>query len=207
MLNGSENWALSDVSLTDPSGTNSTISFQRTFADISYSSGRDIKLVCDKFSGDVVSSASVLNEDREWIRPYSSTSGAVGIKILKSKLSTQDVEGFKSWLQTNNVTVVYQLAEEKVYECINIDLITYANETNLIVESGAIVPKTILKVHSNITNVVKILQEKVSLLENKFIEGLKKVLAGDVYSLAELLYPEDFVEENLENDIMLLPFE
>ena len=54
--------------------------------------------------------------------------------------------------------------------------------------SGSIVPRTTLKVHNNISNVVKILQEKVSLLENKFIQGLKQVLAGDMYSLAELLY-------------------
>ena len=86
--------------------------------------------------------------------------------IEKSKLPTQDVAGFKQWLQANNKTVVYQLAQEKVYECTNIDLITYANETNYIVESGAIVLKSILKVHNNISNVVKILQEKVSLLES-----------------------------------------
>lgn len=86
-------------------------------------------------------------------------------RVLKSKLSTQDVSGFKQWLQANNVTVVYQLAEEKVYECTNIDLITYANETNYIVECGAISPKTTLKVHNNISNVVSLLQKKVSLLE------------------------------------------
>lgn len=91
---------------------------------------------------------------------------SIDIRISKSKLSTQDAQGFKQWLQANNVTVVYQLAEEKVYECTNIDLITYANETNYIVESGAIAPKSILKVHNNISNVVKILQEKVSLLES-----------------------------------------
>lgn len=50
-------------------------------------------------------------------------------------------------------------------------------------------------------------KEKVRLLENKFIEGLKQVLAGDMYSLAELLYPEDFTEGNPENEIMLIPFE
>lgn len=49
--------------------------------------------------------------------------------------------------------------------------------------------------------------QKVSLLENKFIEGLKQVLAGDMYSLAELLYPEDFTEETSENGIVLIPFE
>ena len=126
---------------------------------------------------------------------------------FRPSFNISDLDSFKQWLQSNNVTVVYQLAQEKIYECTNIDLITYANETNYVVNSGAIVPRTTLKVHNNISNVVKILQEKVSLLENKFIEGLKQVLAGDMYSLAELLYPEDFVEENPENNIMLLPFE
>ena len=125
-------------------------------------------------------------------------------RINKSKLSTQDVAGFKQWLQANNVTVVYKLAEEKVYECTNIDLITYANETNYVIESGAIVPKTTLKVHNNISNVVSLLQKKVSLLENKFIQGLKQVLAGDMYSLAELLYPEDFVSEEEPSDVPTL---
>ena len=88
------------------------------------------------------------------------------IQILNSKLSSVDTNGLKQWLQANNVTVVYQLAQEKVYECTNIDLITYANETNYIVECGAIVPRSTLKVHNNISNVVSLLQKKVSLLES-----------------------------------------
>ena len=76
------------------------------------------------------------------------------------------VEEMKEWLQTNPVTVVCQLAQEKVYECTNIDLITYANETNYLVESGVLSPKTTLKVHNNISNVVSLLQKKVSLLES-----------------------------------------
>ena len=116
----------------------------------------------------------------------------INIRISTSKLSTQDVEGFKQWLQANNVTVVYQLAQEKVYECTNIDLITYANETNYIVESGAIVPRTTLKVHNNISNVVSLLQKKVSLLESNVIQIFKYMLAGDQISAAYMLYPEDF---------------
>ena len=118
-------------------------------------------------------------------------------RVLRTKLSTQDVAGFKQWLQANPVTVVYQLAKEEVYECANLDLITYNGETNLIVSSGAIQPKITLKVLSNVSNVVKLLQEKVSVLENKFIKGLQQVLAGDMMSLAHLLYPEDF-EDNHE---------
>jgi hypothetical protein len=90
----------------------------------------------------------------------------LGINILKSKLPTQDVEGFKAWLQANPTTVVYQLKQEEVYECTNIDLMTYSGETNYIINSGAISPKSLLKVHNNISNIVKILQEKVSLLES-----------------------------------------
>ena len=106
----------------------------------------------------------------------------------------------------NGLTVVYQLAQEEVYECSNIDLMTYSGETNYIINSGAISPKSLLKVHNNISNVVKILQEKVSLLENTFIAGLRSVLAGDMYSLATILYPEDFEQaDNIENDIMVIP--
>ena len=78
----------------------------------------------------------------------------------------KDKGDVKQWLQTNPTTVVYQLAQEEVYECTNIDLITYDGETNYIVNSGAISPKSTLKVHSNISNVVRILQEKVNLLES-----------------------------------------
>ena len=90
---------------------------------------------------------------------------SIGTHIIINNNFT-DVTELKQWLQANNLTVVYELAQEKVYECTNIDLITYANETNYIVECGAIVPKTTLKVHNNISNVVSLLQKKVSLLES-----------------------------------------
>ena len=67
---------------------------------------------------------------------------------------------------TDMTTTVKPLSQEKVYECTNIDLITYNGETNFIVESGVLSPRTTLKVHSNISNVVRLLQKKVSLLES-----------------------------------------
>ena len=118
--------------------------------------------------------------------------------------SIDSIGKWKNELQANNVTVVYQLAEEKVYECTNIDLITYNGETNYVVNSGVLSPKSTLKVHNNISNVVSLLQKKVSLLEDKFIQGLKQVLAGDMYSLAELLYPEDFISEEEPSDVPTL---
>ena len=89
-----------------------------------------------------------------------------GSARIRHNSYNDDLDGFKTWLQANNVTVVYQLAQEVVYECTNLDLITYSGETNLIVNSGAIQPRITLKVLSNVSNVVKLLQEKVSVLEN-----------------------------------------
>ena len=190
VLNGSENWTLHSIN------SNNIANF---FLDNIHHK-TDIVPIADKLKPQTSSIAETVDEGILF-------AGGISVYIRKYISNCGDLQSFKQWLQANNVTVVYQLAEEKVYECTNIDLITYANETNYIVESGAIVPRSTLKVHNNISNVVKILQEKVSLLENKFIQGLKQVLAGDMYSLAELLYPEDFVAENPENNIMLLPFE
>ena len=134
-------------------------------------------------------------------------SNNIHIRILKSKLSTQDVQGFKQWLQANNVTVVYQLAQEEVYELAPLHLDSYANETLILCNSGAISPKMEFSITSHINELVKSQGDRISLLEEKMYKALKQVLAGDMYSLAELLYPEDFVEENPENEIMLLPFE
>lgn len=198
VLNGSEEWVQPGWSKTEDWLSRNPNGFAYETVISILGKASDIPIICDKFNSKSISNSAGLSIGHCTLFE----------KYLSFATTAQStIEQWKSELQTNPVTVVYQLAEEKVYECTNIDLITYANETNYIVESGAIVPRTTLKVHNNISNVVKILQEKVSLLENKFIEGLKKVLAGDMYSLAELLYPEDFVEENPENNIMLLPFE
>lgn len=135
----------------------------------------------------------------------------LGINILKSKLSTQDVQGFKQWLQANNATVVYQLAQEKVYECTNIDLITYANETNFIVESGVLSPKTTLKVHSNISNVVSLLQKKVSLLESnmtKYMITQNRLQLSSTHSADSVTFKVDYTvcsenmsQENYDTDL------
>ena len=56
------------------------------------------------------------------------TSRYLVIGLLKAKLQTQDVVGFKQWLSENPTTVVYQLAEP-VYEEVEY------NDTKLFIES------------------------------------------------------------------------
>lgn len=193
VLNGSEKW----VYATNEVGGDDFARCYTQQVPISHNSN----FVCDKFSYGGTSMSKFYGEGI-------GTQGnpAINIKISLSKLATHDIDGFKAWLQANPTTVVYQLAQEEVYECTNIDLMTYSGETNYIINSGTISPKSLLKVHNNISNVVKILQEKVNLLENKFIAGLKSVLSGDMYSLATILYPEDFERnDNIEQDIMVIP--
>ena len=180
MLNGSESW---DIIHQD---TNTFLFSMTKLSNMKYVDENTIYLISDKFSG---ISAGNWYLDSETIHLNSQH---LQIRINKTKLTTQDVQGFKQWLQANNVTVVYQLAEEKVYECTNIDLITYANETNYIVECGVIAPRTTLKVHNNISNVVNLLQKKVSILETNFTAMFRAVLAGDYQTLAYSLYPRDF---------------
>ena len=74
---------------------------------------------------------------------------------------------------TDMTTTVKKASTEKVYECTNLDLITYTNETNLLVKSGVLNPKVTLKVKKGIGNVVTLLQNKVAMLEdlvNKLIQ-------------------------------------
>ena len=112
---------------------------------------------------------------------------------------------------TDLTVSVKKLAEEKVYECTNIDLITYANETNYIVESGVLSPKTTLKVHSNISNVVSLLQKKVSLLESnmtKYMITQNRLQLSSTYSADSVTFKVDYTvcsenmsQENYDTDL------
>jgi hypothetical protein len=191
VLNGSENWL----------GLNTSSElFNRMYISLPGKAYAIDNFVSDNFMFKSDNVANISGGGFAWGNINNDTLWFTFSKTLDSK---------SKWiehLQANPTTMVYQLAQEEVYECTNIDLMTYSGETNYIINSGAISPKSSLKVHNNISNVVKILQEKVSLLENTFIAGLKSVLSGDMYSLATILYPEDFEQnDNTEQDIMVIP--
>ena len=197
VLNGSENWAYTWAT------SETSSAFYVNVLDLKRKA-QNPNLLCDKLVNQSWGDISNGIIDEGIITGISGNIGYLGIRIPNSKTNilgadtnSVRVQKIKTWLQSNPIAVVYELEKEDVYECTNLDLITYNGETNLIVSSGAIQPKLELKVLSNVSNVIKLLQEKVSVLENKFIEGLKQVLAGDMMSLAHLLYPEDF-ENNHE---------
>ncbi|MBN1050312.1 hypothetical protein [Clostridium botulinum] len=78
---------------------------------------------------------------------------AIAIRILKSKLETVDVAGFKKWLQANPTTVYYQLATQ-VIEKLNIKDTLQAFENGYIQLDNAITPCTSLEYSTNIMSIV-----------------------------------------------------
>ena len=96
-----ESWVLG----TPPLSTN-TLQFKIQIADGKVGlSPTDVNLMCDKFVSDT--SANNISNDAEGIA--FDDNGYVLVRILKSKLATQDVAGFKLWLASVNTTIVYQL--------------------------------------------------------------------------------------------------
>lgn len=153
-------------------------------------------LICDKFG--VVGNA--WSTDNELAFLYVPDS-LLDIRINRNKLETQDVSGFKKWLQTNNVTVVYQLAEEVVYPCELLDqLYSFDGETNIFVLGGAVVGETTIEIGTKLGPIVATLKQETKIVT----DGLKGVLAGDMQELAYQLYPDDF---NKDNTVEMKPIE
>ena len=125
VLNGTENWINVATSAVN------TISFYLTVAEIKTTEHQinSDKFVCGS-SGDVATS------ENEFIVTINSK---IYIKILKSKLTTTDVAGFKTWLASNNVAVVYQLATP-TYETVDITQIQTTQGDNIIKSMNSVLP-------------------------------------------------------------------
>lgn len=99
VLNGSENWTTSRF--TEQS---EFIGFE--LAGIGLKPGNRTNLVCDKFN--VIETINQ-NNTCEGIQT-SSTDDLLWIKIYKTRLTEQTIQGFKTWLQSNLITLIFELA-------------------------------------------------------------------------------------------------
>ena len=95
ILNGTENWQLSSMQ------DNNCITFWLSIPNIK-ENGEILSNSFNNFKSEIY--------NKENIFVYGASKD-IAIVILKSKLETQDVAGFKKWLQANPITVYYQLAE------------------------------------------------------------------------------------------------
>lgn len=137
---------------------------------------------------------NLVSNDSEGIS-ISGSSNRILIRCLNSKLETQDVNGFKKWLQSNAITIIYQLAQEKVYEVSPLDLEAFENETMISFGSGVIAPKAEWKITSNAANVIKNQGKRLTRLENDFY---KYTVAQNRMMLASR-YSADRVDFKIDN--------
>ncbi len=202
VLNGSEDWNQPAWSKSEDWLSRNPNGFVYEVVISTLGKTTNTPIMCDKFNSESIPNSAGLS---------------IGYCALQEKYlsfattAQSTIEQWKSELQANNVTVVYQLAKEKVYECTNIDLITYANETNFIVESGVLSPKTTLKVHNNISNVVSLLQKKVSLLESnmtKYMITQNRLQLSSTHSADSVTFKVDYTvcsenmsQENYDTDL------
>ncbi len=144
ILNGSEKWIRRTMA-----SENNTIGFGLLGTKVSnYKPGQGL---CDKF---------LVNKDADitWNTDIECLSNAdfIQLRILKSKLETQDIEGFKKWLSQNPITVYHELAkpvETKISDT-KLSLDTY-NALTYVFSNNTVSPNIKLKVASNLGSIIQ----------------------------------------------------
>lgn len=118
----------------------------------------ETKAICDSF----IWEHSTNDYEHIWVG-----NNNFGVHILKSKLSTQDVNGFKAWLQINPILVKYQTTKPQFIPLPNsqqIKINTFLNKTHIFSETKNIVNPT-LKI--TVDRINKISREAVEKAENE----------------------------------------
>lgn len=132
ILNGSESWSV------DPKISANTINFYLpTGSGYANVPKTTVASKSDKLVS--ISQEMGYNNNIEGIWQNDSNN-TLYITINKSKLATQDVAGFKIWLASNNVTVVYQLATPTTENSNKTLNLTAYKDGSLIVNSGLVNP-------------------------------------------------------------------
>lgn len=126
------------------------------------------------------------------------------INIAKSKLTTQDVEGVKNWLQTNNTTLIHELAEPIVINHNkNLNLKTYEG-TTYISSENTLKANISCKVPSNVQAVLQDTRARNRELENELETTTLKLKEADNI-LKEM--DTDLIKTNWEMDDRLFEVE
>ena len=136
------------------------------------------KFICDRFAYiDVININNIGIYNNIWGgKPHPV------IRIKKSELSSNNLDGFKAWLKANPTTVIYQLATpvtEVAENCVDIDLDTYQEKTyfNILNSMPGIldfkIPSNLASIVQSHTKDIKILYDLIdrllipNLIENK----------------------------------------
>mgnify|MGYP007065770462 CR=1 FL=1 len=157
VLDGSEDWHIFKTI-----SSNDTIAFAvNGLLSSTNANGNSGNFISDKFKFKDVYANSV-NDDGMLVH-----FNEIRISVLKSRLETRDVAGFKKWLKDNPVTVWYELAMpmKEGYIPQNLNLDTYNETTH--VTSNTFVPAIInVKIPTNVGAVIKSDIKRIEAIED-----------------------------------------
>lgn len=160
VLNGSESGRLQEWGSIEGS---SVINFVCNYFDDFTS--EYAKLICDKLP-------TRTSHDRSLAGVFISNGlNRMEIGVKKDWLTTPDVVGLKDWLSKNNLTLIIESKQEKIYDIANISLDAYEDETLFMINSGVINPKCEFKLTSSLSNFVKELEDRVNRLEEDYYKS------------------------------------
>ena len=143
--------------------------------------------ICNNFnrftSGDLY-----WNSDKEGI--LNSSNSQFKFRILKSKLSTQDIAGIKVWLKANPTTVCYETNTpvETKLDINNLDLEVYKDIT-YVTTDNAIKPTLSFKVPSNIGGVIQSNSQNVNKLYKLIDEDIEISGSVEQMKLNDTIFP------------------
>lgn len=124
---------------------------------------------------------------------FNSNGTTIYIRISKSKLTTQDIAGFKAWLQANPVTVIYQLATPVVTTIPKelMPTILTANKINILNVESPVAPSSFTV---NVPTSDGVKKEFVLTLQNSWTGSLKALLLqnGRVRIVGAITAPSTF---------------
>lgn len=148
----------------------------------------DLKTLSDKY---IIEKGygTLLNTDEEMVHIYADR--AVYFRILKSKLSSQNVAGFKEWLSQNPFTIQYQLKTESVKTVDLSDNVVYSygstTHYSCSSEEGSLVPTLSVKVPTDVQatiaqqrNTIQALESENEALKDGLIEANQYRADGDM---------------------------
>lgn len=154
VLNGSENNILLERTGTNTLGfviKNVLTSHKNTWNSI----------LSDKFKVQVV-----YGQDLEGIQSNTGNPTWIHIGINKTKLATQDLNGFKTWLQSNHTTVVYELANPEIIELTDIGVQVFEGETTIMVSASPVANDISFDVKTSLDSKMNTVQDRLTALEN-----------------------------------------
>lgn len=172
-----------------------------------YNKMSDIKPSTPVLCNALVYNLDIMTTYGNFIRERKDSNADYGVVIRMTNNilnGNNTVKGVTEWLGTNNVKLKYVTSQPQFISLPHdqqVKLRTFAGQTNIAFLTE--IPGQIkAQVPKSLGAVVNTHTEQIEMLHN----ALKSVLAGDMYSLATILYPEDFVQnDNTEQDIMVIP--